>query len=138
MKWALSSGGFDVACLTRTSRPATVPPMHPILALAGALVLAAGASAAHGDPKDVTNLDVATYKASVESGCRDQGRRLGHPWTQVQRRCKCVVDTLESRVSKDEWKRATSFAQQRKEHDEAAVLAPHMAALKRCEGAAAR
>jgi hypothetical protein len=47
-----------------------------------------------------------------------------------------VVDTLNSRLSQEEWKRATSFAQQRKEQDEARVLAPHMGALKGCEGAA--
>jgi hypothetical protein len=105
-------------------------------ALACAAAVAAGISMAQGNTKGVTGLDVAAYKASVEAGCRDQGRGLRHPWEQVRRRCKCVVDTLNSRLSPEEWKRATFFAQQRKEQDEARVLAPHMGALKGCEGAA--
>ena len=110
--------------------------MRYMTALACAAALAAGVATAQGNTKGVTGLDVAAYKASVETGCRDQGLRLRHPWGQVGRRCKCVVDTLNSRLSQDEWKRATLFAQQRKEQDEARVLAPHMAALKGCEGAA--
>ena len=110
--------------------------MRFITALACAAAFAAGIAAAQGNTKGITGLDVAAYKASVETGCRDQGRRLRHPWEQVGRRCKCVVDTLNSRLSQEEWRRAALFAQQRKEQDEARVLAPHMAALKGCEGAA--
>lgn len=110
--------------------------MKCMTALACAAAVAAGISTAQGATKGVTGLDVAAYKASVEAGCRDQGRSLRHPWEQVGRRCKCVVDTLNSRLSPEEWKRATSFAQQRKEQDEARVLAPHMGALKVCKGAA--
>lgn len=106
--------------------------MRPILAAAAALSAAAGITAAHADTKGVTALDVASYKASVETGCRDQGRRLRHAWADVGRRCKCVVETLDSRLTRDEWKRAAHFAQQRKEQEEAMVLAPHMAALKKC------
>lgn len=111
--------------------------MRHFPALACAMFLAVAVPTAHGNPKAVTNLDVAAYRASVEAGCRDQGRRLRHSWAQVQSRCKCVVDTLDARLSKDEWKRATDFAQQRKEQDEAKVLAPHMGALKGCEKSAA-
>lgn len=111
--------------------------MKPILAVAAALVAAAGISTAHADPKGVSALEVASYMASVETGCRDQGRRLRHSWEQVGRRCKCVVETLNARLTQDEWKRATYFAQQRKEQEEAKVLAPHMAALKGCEKNAA-
>jgi len=109
--------------------------MRYMTALACAVVIAASLSTAHGNTKGVTGLDVAAYKASVEAGCREQGRRLRHSWEQVGRRCKCVVNTLNSRLSKEEWRRAAYFAQQRKEQDEALVLAPHMGALKGCEGA---
>lgn len=110
--------------------------MRYMTALACAAVLAAGISTAQSNTKGVTGLDVAAYKASVETGCRDQGRRLRHPWAQISRRCNCVIDTLNSRLSAEEWKRAAYFAKQRKEQDEARVLAPHRAALKGCEGAA--
>ena len=110
--------------------------MRYMTALACAAALAAGVAAAQGNTKGVTGLDVAAYKASVETGCREQGRRLRHPWEQVGRRCKCVVDTLNARLSQAEWRLAATFAQQRKEQDEARVMAPHMAALKGCERAA--
>lgn len=107
--------------------------MRFITALACAAALAAGVSTAQTGAQGVSGLDVAAYKASVEAGCREQGRRLRHTWEQVGRRCKCVVDTLGARLSQEEWKRATLFARQRNEQGEAKVFAPHMAALKRCE-----
>ena len=109
--------------------------MRFITALACAAAFAAGIAAAQGNTKGITGLDVAAYKASVETGCRDQGRRLRHPWVQVSRRCTCVIDTLNSRLTPQEWERATSFARQGKEKDEARVLAPHLGALKGCERA---
>jgi hypothetical protein len=111
--------------------------MKAILAVTAALLAAAGTNAAHADPKGVTAVDVAAYKASVETGCRDQGRRLRHPWVEVGRRCKCVVQTLDARLSAEEWKRATDFAQRGKGQDEAKLLAPHMAALRKCDKDAA-
>lgn len=98
--------------------------MKPILAVAAALLAAAGITTAHADPKGVSAVEVASYKASVEAGCRDQGRRLRHPWGQVEQRCNCVFETLNSRLTQEEWKRATDFAQQRKGQEEAKVLAP--------------
>jgi hypothetical protein len=105
--------------------------------LAAIVALAGGATTAYGSPKDVSRLEVATYKDAVGMGCRDQGRRRGHPRDQVERRCKCVIDTLNARLTEEEWKRATFFAQERKEQDEARVLSPHMGAVKAC-GAEAR
>jgi hypothetical protein len=111
--------------------------MKAILAVTTALLAAAGTNAAHADPKGVTAVDVAAYKASVETGCRDQGRRLRHAWVEVGRRCKCVVQTLDARLTAEDWKRATDFAQRGKGQDEAKVLAPHMAAVKGCDKHAA-
>lgn len=108
-----------------------------MLSFAGAVILVGGIAAAHGSPKDVSRLDVATYKDAVGMGCRDQGRRRGDPRERVERRCKCVIETLNARLSDEEWKRATFFAQQRKEQEEARVLSRHMAAVNAC-GAEAR
>jgi len=65
-------------------------------------------------------------------GCRDQGLGLGDVPEQVERRCKCALATLNARLSAEEWKRATFFAQQRRSREEAAVMAPHTQALKAC------
>lgn len=111
--------------------------MKSILLAMAATLAAAGIAAAQADPKGVTALDVASYRAAVETGCRDQGRRLRHAWAEVGRRCKCVVETLDSRLTREEWRRATYFAQQRKDEEEAKVLAPHMAAVRGCEKKAA-
>lgn len=111
--------------------------MRAILAVTAALLAAACIPTAHADPKGVGAIDVAAYKASVETGCRDQGRRLRHAWVEVGRRCKCVVQTLESRLTAEDWKRATDFAQRGRGQDEAKLLAPHMAALRKCDKNAA-
>lgn len=110
---------------------------NAFLAFATTVILAGAVATASASPKDVSRLEVATYKDAVGMGCRDQGRRLGHPREQIERRCKCVIDTLNARLTAEEWKRATFFAQQRKEQDEARVLSPHVGALKAC-GTAAR
>lgn len=112
--------------------------MKTTLAMAAAVAAAASIATAHADPKAVSAVEVASYKASVESGCRDQGRRLRHSWGQVEQRCNCVFETLNSRLTPEDWKRATDFARRGRGQEEAKLLAPHMAAVKKCDKNAAR
>ena len=106
-------------------------PMKTILSLA-ALACAVASGPGQAADKPVTGLDVANYRNSIANGCALQGRRLKHAQADIDRRCKCVLDTLVKRVTEDEWKRAADFARQGKDKDEAAVLARHNAALKAC------
>ncbi len=87
----------------------------------------------HNSPAEISALEVSVYKTGMEMGCKAQGKGLGHPTDQVERRCKCVADALNARLTDEEWRRATFFAQQRRDRDEAQVLSPHMAAVRECK-----
>ena len=101
-------------------------------AFAASLAAFAASLAAHAQPSEVTRLDVAAYKNAVSMDCRAQGRRLKHSVQQIERRCRCVVDTLNRRMTDEEWRRATQFAKQGDGKGEAQALARHSAALKAC------
>ena len=98
-----------------------------------ATVLAACVGTYHEKPSEVSALEVSAYKAAMGMGCRDQGKGLGDPPEQVERRCQCAQDALNASLTEDEWRRATFFAQQKRDRDEARVMAPHMKAVKECK-----
>lgn len=102
------------------------------LVIACAVAAACHCAPVAASPADVTPLEVEMYRQAVFAGCRAQGRQLQHTLEHVDRRCKCVERTLAAKLSEDEWKRATYFAQQGRGDEEARVLAPHMPALKKC------
>ncbi|HYC38569.1 MAG TPA: hypothetical protein VEC19_19235 [Usitatibacter sp.] len=106
------------------------------IALAALLLLCLGTARSQpgkAAPQEVTGLDVVAYKTAVESGCRQQGRLLKHSWEQVGKRCKCVVEKLEAKLTDAQWRRATALAKEGKPQEEAKYLAPHMAAVKACD-----
>jgi hypothetical protein len=86
----------------------------------------------HRDVSEISDAEVAVYKSGMEMGCRDAGRSRGDPISQVDSFCACLMSTLNARLSQDEWKKATFSAQQRKDREEAQVLAPYMAAVGEC------
>ena len=86
----------------------------------------------HDGAADVSAFQVAGYRAGVGMGCRAEGRRLGHSPELVERRCKCLVDTLNAKLSEDDWRRATFLAHQKQDREEAQVFAPHMPAVRAC------
>lgn len=107
--------------------------MRNVLAVLVAALSSACVGAPHLNASEVSALEVSVYKTGMGMGCRDQGKGLGHSPEQVERRCKCVEETLAARISEEEWKRATFFAQQKRDRDEAQVLAPHMPAVRACK-----
>jgi hypothetical protein len=86
----------------------------------------------HRDPSEVSQLEVGAYKRGVEAGCINAGRSKGDPEEKTNAFCKCVIATLESRLSSEEWRTATFYAQQRRSADEQRTLAPHMLAVQQC------
>jgi hypothetical protein len=100
--------------------------------LAVACLLASCVGTPHLSSTEVTTVEVSVYKLGMATGCRDAGRRRGDPATKVDAFCGCMAKTLEERVTADEWKQATFFAQQRRDADEQRVLSPHMQALSAC------
>lgn len=86
----------------------------------------------HEEPSQVSAVEVRIYKLDMSMGCRDGGRGRGDPAAQVESFCTCVLNTLEDRMTANDWRRAAFFAQQRRDRDEREVLAPHMPYLAQC------
>ena len=98
-------------------------------------LLAAAGMAAPAAATEPTQLELAMYKDHVRSSCQAQGKQRNDPWPQVQRRCKCIMDTLNAKVSAQDWKRAAMFAHEGKGEEEARIFAPHALAMKACSKA---
>jgi hypothetical protein len=96
------------------------------------LLLAACVGTIHKSPSEVSTVEVAVYKAGLQAGCKDAGMAKGDSEQAVTAFCSCVARAFESRLSAVEWQQATYFAQQRRDREERAVLAPHLPALKAC------
>lgn len=108
--------------------------MHklPLSSIASLVFLTACVGTPHRSPSEVSSTEVLVYKAGLQAGCRDAGMSKGDPESKVTAFCSCTVRTFESRLSAEEWQQATFFAQQRRDREEQAVLAPHMPAIKAC------
>jgi hypothetical protein len=104
-----------------------------ILALGLAALLASCVGTPHSSANEISALEVSVYKSGIGMGCRNQGKSLGHPPEQVEHRCACVMEVLNGHMSEEDWRNATFFAQQKRDRDEARVLAPHMAAVRECK-----
>ena len=104
---------------------------HALLAFCVA-TLAGCTAAKQREPADVSAAEVATYKGGLEKGCRDDARGRKETPAQVDTFCSCVIVTLNQRMSQDEWRKATFFAQQHNDRAEQEVLAPHMSAMANC------
>jgi hypothetical protein len=90
-----------------------------------AVLLAGCVGFVHKEPSEVTSVEVGIYKAGMTKGCKDQGRKSADH-ARNDRFCDCVVSSLVAKMTNEEWQRAMFFAQQRKDKEEHAVMAPHM------------
>jgi hypothetical protein len=106
--------------------------MRLLVATTVPLALAACVGTPHQDPSEISAAEVSVYKAGMEKGCRDTGHGRGDPPAKVDGFCNCLMSTLNSRLSADDWKKATFYAQQRRDRDEQGVIAPHMAGIQAC------
>jgi len=102
-----------------------------LLSVAIALAAVGCVGTPHHDPAEITSVEVSVYKAGIDKGCRDAGRGRD-PESKTDAFCSCVLATLNSRLSQEEWQRATFYAQQRRDKEEKGVLAPHMPAVESC------
>ena len=107
--------------------------MRTVIAVLASVFATGCVGTKHASPDEVSALEVSVYKTGMGMGCRNQGKSLGHPPDQVERQCRCVLDILNSRVTEEEWKRATFYAQQRRDREEQQVLVPHLSAAKGCK-----
>ena len=95
-------------------------------------ILAANSAYGQETPAQVTADQVAVYRAGMDNGCRNAGRRRGDPQARVDGFCSCMMKVLDKSMTADEWKRAVLHALKRQDHEEMAVLRPHMSKVQAC------
>lgn len=101
-------------------------------AVVAAMILAGCVGTPHHDASEVSALEVAIYKKGMDMGCRDAGRGRGDSASNIDSFCSCLLATLDESLSDGDWKRATYFAQQRRDRDEQSVIAPYLPQIAKC------
>ena len=97
-----------------------------------AAVTFAGAAFAQESPSEVTDAEIARYKATAQKGCRDAGLARSDPQERVDAFCNCVLATLEKTMKRTEWQQASFYSMKNQEAEEKAVLDPHFKNLTVC------
>ena len=92
----------------------------------------AGAANAQDAPSEVTDGEIARYKATAQTGCRQAGMARGDPQGKVDAFCTCVLQSLEKTMKRPEWQQAAFYSMKNDEAAEKKVLAPHVQDLGFC------
>jgi len=95
-------------------------------------VVLAGAVHAQDAPSEVTDAEIARYKASAQSGCRQAGMARGDPPVKVDAFCNCVLESLTKTMKRPEWQQASFYSMSKDAAAEMKVLAPHVQNLGFC------
>ena len=95
-------------------------------------LLASGVASAQKEALEVTDAEIAKYKATARAGCTEAGMARSEPKEKVDAFCSCVIETLEKAMTRAEWQHAYFYAMNKRENDERQVLAPHLAKLGNC------
>ena len=102
-------------------------------ALAAVLaVLAAGPAVAQKEPSEVTDGEIAKYKALARTACAETGVGRGDPKEKVEAFCSCVIDTLNESMTRAEWQQVYFYSMKQQPKEEERVLAPHVPKIGRC------
>jgi hypothetical protein len=104
-------------------------------ASAAAFLLAAalsGAAGAQDAPSEVTDNEIARYKATAQQGCRESGMARGDPQAKIDAVCSCVLESFEKNLKRTEWQQAYFYALRKQEQQEQAVFDPHRGRLEAC------
>ena len=97
-----------------------------------AAVTFAGAAFAQQSPSEVTDAEIARYKATAQKGCRDAGLARNDPQERIDTFCNCVISTLEKTMKRTEWQQAYFYSMKNQEAEEKTVLDPHVKNLGVC------
>ena len=104
--------------------------MKPQTALLSFLLLSSNAFAQHV-PSEVTDAQLSTYQAQIETGCKKTGHQRGDP--KADTFCSCMSKTLKQLVPHSDWQRAYLFAEQGRRAEESQVVAPYFKQLEACK-----
>jgi len=103
--------------------------MKPQTALLSFFLFVPNAFAQHA-PSEVTDAQLSTYQAQIETGCKNTGHQRGDP--KADAFCGCMSRTLQQQVPHSDWQRAYIFAQQGHRAEESTVFRPYLKQLQAC------
>jgi hypothetical protein len=83
-------------------------------------------------PSQVTAAQVAEYKATAMSGCRDAGKNRGDADAKVSAFCACLIGMLEKNLTLSEWQKLYLYSRDQQSQEELQVLQPHMKTVAVC------
>jgi hypothetical protein len=95
-------------------------------------VLISAPVAAQREPAEVTDAQIAKYKALAASSCQEAGTKQGDPKERVDAFCGCLVRTITTTMTRAEWQQAYFYSMKGQSKEERQVLAPHLKNVDIC------
>jgi hypothetical protein len=95
----------------------------------------AGAALAQESPSEVTDGEIAKYKAIARKACREPGIARGDPQESIDSFCNCIMTTLEKNLKRPEWQQLYFYSIKNQMEQELEVLTPHRRNLAGCRPA---
>ena len=81
---------------------------------------------------EVTDAQVAEYKAAAQKVCEEGGQKTGDPQDKVGAFCGCLMAVLSKSMTQSEWQQAYLFSRKNQPEEERKLLAPHMKQVATC------
>jgi hypothetical protein len=91
--------------------------------------------AAQKEPSQVTDKEIAKYKALADTSCREAGAKQGDPKEKIDAFCGCLLTTLNKSLTRPEWQQAYFYSINSQTKEEMAVLGPHLKNVAACRPA---
>jgi hypothetical protein len=91
-----------------------------------------GQVAAQQTAAEVSDAQVAEYKALAAKSCKDAGEQRGDPEANVTAFCGCLIQVLDKNMTAAEWRQAYLFSRKNQAEEESKLFAPHMAKSAVC------
>jgi hypothetical protein len=91
--------------------------------------------AAQKEPSEVTDKEIAKYKALADTSCREAGAKQGDPKEKIDAFCGCLLTTLNKSLTRPEWQQAYFYSIKGQTKEEMAVLGPHLKNVAACRPA---
>ncbi|MES2562267.1 MAG: hypothetical protein V4637_06005 [Pseudomonadota bacterium] len=100
-----------------------------------ALLLAcatASSASAQKSAVEVTDVQIAAYKATAQKSCVEGGKKQGDPDDRVQAFCGCMITVLNKNLTQADWQQVVALSRDNRAEEELKVLAPSLKQLDTC------
>lgn len=81
---------------------------------------------------DVTEAQIAEYKQTAETACRDGGKKQGDPQAKVDAFCGCMIETLNKSMTPADWRQVVLYSRNKQAREEVQALTPHLKNIEVC------